>query len=363
MHIKISKRSICVFLIFVIISIAYRAYIIESFSHNSSFTDYGSLASENSVYNKVYVPDNISSINTALSMVSPGGTIYLKKGVYNEYVRINKSVRIIGIGEVIITNRIIISSTKNVSIHNVSISIFPPGSEEALIIYNSSNIKLFNISFIYSGIIITRSQNILIINSNFEKVSFPSIIIKNKSHNITIEYNVFNNVYTALTVFDGSNIIFSFNKIFQTRSYGVKLLSKSMNVKVYLNNFYDDVKCYDEGRNNLWYDPITKLGNYWEHTTKTIEHNLNNQTCNYYIRIDGSANNIDKYPLCSSYENYISIFKNTHDHRFENTSITGTSVPSTRSDRPTYILTALPICILILVLLILIYYRRRKRNE
>jgi len=254
------------------------------------------------IYGEVYVPDNVSSITVALNIVSPGGTIYLRGGVYDEYVDIRKSVNIIGLGNVFLREPIVIKSTANVSIANLSIAIYPPGSETAITIYNSSNIKLYNLTIIYSGIAVSSSKDVEIHNSIFMEINFPAITIDGNSSDIVIKNNVFNSTYTALTVFSGKNIVFCCNNVYNARSYSVKLLPRSSHVEIYLNNFFNNTKCYDSGENNIWYNPISKLGNYWEYIAGS---SVDNKTCSYNIEIEGSSKSIDMYPLCTTFEKYL----------------------------------------------------------
>jgi len=295
------------------------------------------------IYREVYVPDNVSSIMVALNIVSPGGTIYLRGGVYDEYIDISKSVNIIGLGNVFLREPIVIRSIANVSIANLSIAIYPPGSEIAIAIHNSSNIKLYNLTIIYSGIAISSSRDIEIYNSIFMEINFPAITIDGSSSDIVIRNNIFNSVYTALTVFSGKNIVFCCNSIYSARSYGVKLLPRSSHVEIYLNNFFNNTKCYDSGENNTWYNPIAKLGNYWEYVAGN---SIDNKTCSYSIEIEGSSKSIDMYPLCTTFEKYLYLTKTNKSSSIQTLDIAP------------YIIIAL-ISISIIFLVALWYCRRR----
>jgi len=242
----------------------------------------------------VYVPDNASSVMQAINMVAPGGTVYVKEGSYEEDVYVDKPVAIIGLGEAVIWGSIRVESTSNVSLVNLTVAISPPGSEVAILIHNSTMVRIDGLHVLYSNVMITESTGIEVYGSLFEDSPSPAILVDKGSSNITIRGNTFNSTYTALTVISGSNISFYYNKIYEARSYGVKLFSGAVGVMVFLNNFYNNTRGYDEGEGNTWYNPFLKLGNYWE-----------GALCSTSVGVDGPAGSTDEYPLCSPFENHV----------------------------------------------------------
>jgi len=242
----------------------------------------------------VYLPDNASSIMQAVNMVAPGGTVYVKESSYEEDVYIDKPVAIIGLGEVVLWGSIRVVSTGNVSLVNLTVAISPPGSEVAILIHNSTMVRINGLHILYSNVMITGSTAIEVYDSLFEDSPSPAILVDKGSSNITIRGNSFSSTYTALTVISGSNSSFYYNRVYDARSYGVKLFSGAVGVRVFLNNFYNNTSCYDEGKGNIWYNQSLKLGNYWEEAV-----------CNTGVGIDGPAGSIDEYPLCSPFENYL----------------------------------------------------------
>jgi len=242
----------------------------------------------------VYVPDNASLIMQAVNIVAPGGTVYVKEGSYEEDVYVDKPVAIIGLGEVVLWGSIRVVSTSNVSLVNLTVAISPPGSEVAILIHNSTIVRIHGLHILYSNVMITGSTAIEVYDSLFEDSPSPAILVDKGSSNITIRGNSFSSTYTALTVISGSNISFYYNRVYEARSYGVKLFSGAVGVRVFLNNFYNNTRGYDEGDGNTWYNQSLKLGNYWE-----------GAVCNTSVGVDGSAGRTDEYPLCSPFENYV----------------------------------------------------------
>jgi len=254
---------------------------------------------------EVYIPDNTSTIAEALNIVAPGGAIYIKSGVYSEDVRVQMPVKIIGLGEVIIDGSIVVASTHSIVIANITIAVYPPGAP-SVVIYNSTDVKLSNLSLLYSGIVISSSRNVSIAHSFFSYINSPAVIVELDSSGITVEYCTFNSTYTALTVFSGNNIIFRYNNVYSPRSsYAVKLLSGSSNVYVYMNNFFNSSRGYDEGLNNTWHNPLIGLGNYWEYIAENCNCNQGDRVCETSLEIDGTAGSRDIHPLCKSFEDYI----------------------------------------------------------
>jgi len=275
----------------------------------------GSVSSTNSIgfskRGEVYVPDNALTISEALSIVAPGGVIYIRSGVYREDVRVEMPVKIVGLGDAVIDGSIVVASTRSVIIANITIAVYPPGSP-SVIIYNSTDVELVNISVFYSGIVVSSSRNISIISSTFSYINSPAIIVELGSSNVTVEYCTFNSTYTALTVFSSSWIVFRYNYVYNTRSpYAVKLFSESSNVYVYMNNFFNVSKGYDDGFNNTWYNPLTGLGNYWEHIVRSCSCNPKSGVCEAVLEIDGAAGSRDVHPLCRPFEDYIARAANT----------------------------------------------------
>ncbi len=100
-----------------------------------------------------------------------------------------------------------------------------------------------------------------------------------------INHNIFyGQFFEALLVGMSNNASITYN-LFQSGGQGVLLDFETANCSIHHNTF-DYCSAYDDGVNNIWYDPVTQEGNYWWDYSGTG---------NYTI--PGSARSNDTYPL------------------------------------------------------------------
>ncbi len=114
-----------------------------------------------------------------------------------------------------------------------------------------------------------------------------------KSDNSTITQNICQNNTYGIWVDDSAECVIQSNIIIENRDYGVLLREGCDSNKIYLNSFIQNGRnakltsqAFDNGTDNLWYDPIIKEGNYWS------DHN----GAGSYV-IAGVAGASDLYPL------------------------------------------------------------------
>lgn len=260
----------------------------------------------------IYVDDNSNkdykTIKEAIYNAMPGDTIYVYNGTYSENFTINKSINLIGENK----EKTIIQRSNNIydnylikiTADNVKISGFNIEDDSYKKIKNNTNIPiitLFNdsigiliesdnneinnntISNWGNGILISQSQNIVILNNNITYNYISSIYIKNSSKNIITNNNIKNNKI---------GIIFNVN---------------STNNVLYHNNFLNSTyhHIYSES-NNIFYNETVKQGNYYDDYNGTDKNNdgIGDKPYNIY-----GGKNIDLYPLMNPYYGRI-IIKN-----------------------------------------------------
>ena len=198
----------------------------------------------------VYVPEAFSSIQEAVDAVSPGDTIQVYSGVYDETVYVDKYVTLqANSSDVIIdagyngtcitvnNTRIIIdgfhlrASSENVSnmggvlLQNASGSIILDSQ-----IYNCRNgiVSLFSENVTIQNVTIFDSlYGIDLQNSGSSYVGYCDIsdplygVIVNQSPSSIIEYNNLNDLYTGVQVFRSSNLLIDENVISQISENGI----------------------------------------------------------------------------------------------------------------------------------------------
>jgi len=137
----------------------------------------------------IIVPDDYHSIQEAINAAAPGQNIYVKTGIYEEYLIINKSVSING--------------------ENASTTIIEGNGTHALVKITASNVNFsgFTIRTAGTGIILNNVRDCRIENSIIENIS--SIggtsgieiyaggmgIYTNNSENVSISQNIIRKIY------------------------------------------------------------------------------------------------------------------------------------------------------------------------
>lgn len=254
---------------------------------------------------RVVVPDDVESINEAVSIVCNHGVIVIKEGLYNEEVHVDKPLTIEASGEAIILYPIYISNTFNVNIKGITVFIYPPGTDFGIVVYNSSRIKIENVKVEGTAIIIAKSSNIVIHKTLFSNCPGPSIYVIGDSSNIEVTESIFNRTYMALRVVKGKNVMFTRNVIFET-TRAIRLDEEAENVEIFLNNFYNRTECLDYGVSNSWFSKQLNLGNYWEQWVGKIGDRDGDGILDSPISIKGKAHSVDLYPLAEPFEKYLS---------------------------------------------------------
>lgn len=253
--------------------------------------------------NVIIVPEDVPSVESALALVSEGGTVKVRRGVYEEYVYVNKSVSIVGEDTPIFLHPLTISSASNVALKGLRFEIYPPGTEPAVLIVDSTGILLEDVWITGAGLLIYDSTGVVVRNCRFDGSPGPALSIRgSSSKRIEVESCIFNRTYTALSVFEGSNVTFRFNRVWASR-LAVKFYRSSSNSTVYMNDFLSG-EAVDLGSGNLWFNPEARLGNYWGESFNGSDQN-GDGILDEPKRIVGLAGSVDAYPLAESYSKYL----------------------------------------------------------
>ena len=247
-------------------------------------------------------PGNYTTIQSAIEAASPGDTIFVYSGTYNESIIINKK------------QLTLIGQDKNTTLIN-----FDPNYQISQITINANNCSIENLQIVILGNHSVIPQGI-IINSNYNTIKNNIIInvtdgidlsesesntiihneIKNNSIGIdasgstynNISKNVFsNNAHYNIFLSTGSDNNNVSSNMMNTSEFGMSIAGCKYN-KVYRNCIQNNqigisCCCYgwsnyfynnnflnnsinaknDYGLTNIWYDHPTRTGNYWDDYT------------------------------------------------------------------------------------------------
>ncbi|MBE0520231.1 right-handed parallel beta-helix repeat-containing protein [Candidatus Bathyarchaeota archaeon] len=210
------------------------------------------------------VPDDHPTIQDAINNASEGDIIYVRAGVYNESLRIRKSIALIGQypDTIIRTNRSWISV--GIEAHNVVVEGFciynvpyfspwggePPEPRWCVMISDSNNVTLCN--NVISAIGNVPSQFKLGCGINVEGCNYTNIV-----------YNLITDNFLGIGLGLSNHNLIASNVIEDSVTQGMLIVS-SRNNKIYHNNFIrnaEQIICL--GYENVWDDGYPSGGNYW----------------------------------------------------------------------------------------------------
>lgn len=152
--------------------------------------------------NIIRVPEDFSTVQSAINNASSGDTILVANGTFNEHLTINKSITLIGAG--------VDYTILNGTMADTAIKITA----------NNTTIKGFTIQHFRTGIIVNQSQNIYIAENQITQVQTKGATYITNSKNITLAKNtITNNNSSGISMLKSNSTNFLQNDI--THNVGV----------------------------------------------------------------------------------------------------------------------------------------------
>jgi peptide/nickel transport system substrate-binding protein len=265
---------------------------------------------------KVYAFGNVvrsedyPTVQAAINAASPGATVIITPGIYNESIVINKTLTIIGLPGS--------APTFNGGGSGIAITLLPGASgsiiagivithwDQGILIIGATNVKIYDniMSLMNCNGITLEGSNAAnnLIYSNIFQDNTVAVNLTASSANDTIYKNIISSNNIGLSLESSGHTIYA--NIISENQLGIDI-SNSGNI-IYHNNFIDNtVQVYlSIGATNTWDDGYPSGGNYWSvHTSPDLYCGSNTPQNNpgsdgivdtqYTIAI----NNIDRYPL------------------------------------------------------------------
>ena len=198
----------------------------------------------NQIENIIYVPDNYTSNQNAIDNACSMDIIYIKPGIYNETIIINKPISLIGLkinGKVPIINgsnigSVLTINADNTTIENIVIINASPNLNGSGIKVFSNNNVIENCTVIcngFNGISLINCNSNMITNCHIMNCSNSGVYIYDSSKTLISQNTIKNNVY-GVYVSNSSNLMIDGNVI-ENNVYGI-ILSESINNTITNNN-------------------------------------------------------------------------------------------------------------------------------
>ena len=271
--------------------------LLSSFTITSVSNDSQNTVNTNSNGNKLYVggsgPGNYSSIQDAIDNTTPGDTIYVYPGFYQENLVIDKSIQLIG--------------------HNKTTTIIDGSkTDNTLLIYDTSYVAVTQFTIQNSGNDSGHCAGIYVIWSNYNTIydniisnNFFGILITSYSFNTISDNNISSNDHDGIYIISDYNNITN-NIVNSNQEYGMLISGDYNNITNNIansNSNYDGI-CISGDYNNITNNIANS--NYENGISiKSDNNNVkgNNVSSNGYfggIMLDGDSNNVEKNNIRSN---------------------------------------------------------------
>jgi len=294
------------------INISFNTFINNVFeiyeSYSKKYNDY--ILDSNIVNNKTILilvsqrDLDISSLNVGYLYLINCNNISIRNSLLNQTYGINvinsKNIKIQNIIFEKIFQPIVIKYSEKISLKN---NTFIESQKSPISISNSNTLTISRNNIIEGkkhGVYIFNSYNVTLENNTIKKNKETGIKIKSDGgsyfyrSNIAIFENNIGLNKIGIRVENYHNISIFNNTFYRNSEYGVKLEADSVDNIVYNNVFFENhinnkqnCQGYNENPNNLWFQPNSKQGNFWDLDISTP----------YLI---GGAKNYDLYPISES---------------------------------------------------------------
>ncbi|MBA7578909.1 hypothetical protein ES708_20775 [subsurface metagenome] len=128
-----------------------------------------------------------------------------------------------------------------------------------------------------TGIVLESSEKCVILNNSCQENELGIHLVVS-SENLVINNILEKNLWYGMKIDNGFFLYSESNKIYENYFY--------------FNNEDKKSQAFDKGKENMWYNPITYVGNYWSDWDENDE----------IYEIDGQAENVDPYPILTETE-------------------------------------------------------------
>ncbi|MHA1201137.1 MAG: right-handed parallel beta-helix repeat-containing protein [Candidatus Heimdallarchaeaceae archaeon] len=275
---------------------------------------------------EILIESNYFSFSSSLYSHTDDHSIYLRK-TENATIQSNfisssghNGINIENSPNIFIKNNVITNTENGIYIEDTEI-IYDYQSKYPLIFQNNitkstdTGIKLNSIegAGIHYNIITSNRYNAIDCNSVTKSwitnndCIFNGIngIFAKTSKEISIEANDISfNDGNGISMMDAQNISIQFNYFYHNEFFAVKLDYECYWNDVHHNEFVSNnqlgvSQAYDDGFENLWFDPTTLEGNFW-----------NDLESGDYYEIDGTSNSVDIYPLSDKIDEEYTVIVN-----------------------------------------------------
>ncbi len=155
----------------------------------------------------------------------------------------------------------------------------------------------------YKGISAEGIVSTLISRNSILQNGLNGIFLYKCSENMIEKNSISYNDGNGLHLMNSNNISINYNYFHHNRDYGVYIDYESYWNQIDHNEFYSnnqmgESQAYDDGEENLWYNPTTLEGNFWSDF----------ESGDY--EIDGASNSADTYPLSDKIDEEYTVIAN-----------------------------------------------------
>ena len=214
-------------------------------------------------------PAAFQTIQAAINVAQPGDLVVVGSGVYREHVALNKSVRVVGVGDkgtAVIdgegTGTVVLATAYNATLEGFTVrnglnGIIVSAAWNCTIKWNTVEDNENR------GILTSNSRNCTLSRNHVSRTRSMYGLNVNSSRSILIEENaVSGNRFDGIGVFSSNNNIIRGNTVNDNQYFGIVVDLHSSNNMIYHNNFFNNgIQVGSSNPTNSW--DSSGEGNYW----------------------------------------------------------------------------------------------------